>query len=81
VSQSDDFEYRKAASKYSASYMSNAKWLKLFRAVISTGVPLERVQWKFIDTEHFIECPSQVRGTLSQHASLMASFSHSSIGG
>lgn len=55
MSQSEDVEYRKAASKYSASYMNNAKWLKLFRAVISAGVPLERVRWKFIDTEHFVE--------------------------
>ena len=55
MNQSEDEEYRKAASKYSASYMSNAKWLKLFRAVISAGVPLERARWKFIDTENFIE--------------------------
>tara|TARA_R100000322_G_scaffold169982_1_gene143715 strand:- start:388 stop:792 length:405 start_codon:yes stop_codon:yes gene_type:complete len=55
VDQSEDAEYRKAAAKYSASYMSNAKWTKLFRAVISAGVPIEKVRWKFIDTDHFVE--------------------------
>ena len=51
----EDIEYRKAASKYGVSHMSNAKWLKFFRAVISVGVTLDRVRWKFIDTEHFVE--------------------------
>ncbi|QMV61856.1 DUF6678 family protein [Pseudomonas berkeleyensis] len=55
MNQSEDVEYRQAAANYSTSYMSSAKWLKLFRAVISAGIPLERVRWKFIDTEHFIE--------------------------
>lgn len=55
MNQSEDAAYRKAASKYSVSYMSNAKWLKLFRTVISAGVPLEQARWKFIDTEHFVE--------------------------
>lgn len=55
MNQSEDIEYRRAVSKYSASYMSNTKWLKLFRAVNSAGVSLERVRWKFIDTEHFVE--------------------------
>ena len=55
MNQNEDVEYQKAAANYSASYMSNAKWLKFFRAVISAGIPLERVRWKFIDTEHFIE--------------------------
>jgi hypothetical protein len=55
VNKSEEIEYQKAATKYSASFMNDAKWLKLFRTVISAGIPLERVQWKFIDTEHFIE--------------------------
>jgi hypothetical protein len=55
VNKIEDAEYQKASSKYSASYMSNAKWLKLFRAVISAGVKLECVRWKFIDTEHSVE--------------------------
>ncbi len=55
MNQNEDAEYRKVAAKYSASYMSNAKWLKCFRAVISAGIPLERVRWKFIGTEHFVE--------------------------
>jgi hypothetical protein len=55
VNHSEDAEYRKVAAKYSASYMSNAKWLKLFRAVLSAGISLERVRWKFIGTEHFVE--------------------------
>jgi hypothetical protein len=55
VSRDEDVEYRKAASRYGASFMSNAKWLKLFRAVIDAGIAVERAQWRFIDSEHSIQ--------------------------
>lgn len=47
-----DIEYRKALAKYSASFMSNAKWLRLFRALINSGLVIEKACWKFIDSEH-----------------------------
>jgi hypothetical protein len=37
--------------KYSASLMSNAKWLKLFRAVFDAKVAVTRAEWYFIDAE------------------------------
>jgi hypothetical protein len=55
VKRDEDVEYRRAASKYSASLMSNAKWRKLFNAVIDAGVVIERARWRFIDSDHTIE--------------------------
>jgi hypothetical protein len=49
-----DLEYRKAMAKYSASFMSNAKWLSFFRAIILAGIPIERAEWRFIDSTHSI---------------------------
>lgn len=48
----DEREYEKALSKYSASFMSNAKWLRLFNAVIQAGLNIERAEWRFIDSNH-----------------------------
>ncbi|HET7126521.1 MAG TPA: hypothetical protein VFI26_05455, partial [Lysobacter sp.] len=47
---SNDHEYARASAKYSASFMSNAKWLKLFQAIISSGVKIERAEWRYIDS-------------------------------
>lgn len=48
----EDIEYQKALAKYEASYMSDAKWLKLFRAIIHAGIHIEHAHWKFIDSTH-----------------------------
>ena len=50
----DDREYQKAMSKYSASFMSDAKWLKLFRAIIQAEIQINRAEWRFIDSTHSI---------------------------
>ncbi len=52
MSGCEDIEYRKALTKYEASFMSDAKWLKLFRAIIQAGIHIERAEWRFIDTAH-----------------------------
>lgn len=49
---SADIEYQEALAKYDASFMSDAKWLRLFQAVISAGLVIDRACWKFIDSEH-----------------------------
>ncbi|WP_018605372.1 hypothetical protein [Uliginosibacterium gangwonense] len=51
---SADVEYQKALAKYDASFMSDAKWLRLFRAVVSAGLVIDRASWKFVDSEHSI---------------------------
>jgi hypothetical protein len=52
--ENEDIEYRKAVAKYTASFMSNAKWLKLFRSIIQSGASVERAEWRFIDSAHSI---------------------------
>ena len=37
--------------------MNNAKWLRLFRAVIALGVDLPRVRWHYIDGDHAVWIP------------------------
>jgi len=44
----EDQRYRAAVAKYSASLMSDAKWLKFFRTVIQSGVAIERAAWQLI---------------------------------
>jgi len=45
-----DLKYRKSLAKYSASFMSNAKWLSFFRSIIQAGIIIERAEWRFIDS-------------------------------
>lgn len=52
--EDEELTYRKAVAKYSASFMSNAKWLSFFRALIQAGIAIERAQWRFIDSSHAI---------------------------
>jgi hypothetical protein len=48
----EDIGYQKAVAKYSASFMSDAKWLKLFRTIIASGVSIEHAVWFVIDSPH-----------------------------
>lgn len=52
VRADEDDEYRNAMANYDASFMSNAKWLRLFRAVIQAGISIERAEWRFIGSAH-----------------------------
>jgi hypothetical protein len=47
-----DDEYLKAASRFSVSYMSNAKWVRLFTAVARSGIKVDRAQWNMIEDDH-----------------------------
>ena len=47
-------EYDRAAAKYPAAYMSNAKWRKLFLSLDHAGVRIDRAEWRFIDSEHVL---------------------------
>jgi len=51
-SYDEDAHYRKIASRYSVSTMSNAKWLRLFRAVIAANVVIEKAEWRFLANDH-----------------------------
>ena len=42
--------YSTARSKYSASLMSNAKWIKLFRAVLNSSIEINHAEWRYIDS-------------------------------
>jgi hypothetical protein len=57
----EDLAYRKALLKYSASFMSNAKWLSLFQAVIRANVEIQRAEWRFLDSSHsvWVSFPSE----------------------
>jgi hypothetical protein len=48
---SDD-EYRKVAARFSVSYMSDAKWVKLFTAVARSGITIERARWTMLENDH-----------------------------
>lgn len=47
-----DLEYKKASEKYSVSYMSNSKWLKLFSAWAESDIEIDFSNWKYIDSDH-----------------------------
>jgi hypothetical protein len=47
-----DEEYEKIVARYSASYMSDSKWRKLFLAWARSGVEIRKSEWHFIDSEH-----------------------------
>ena len=52
-----DDDYSKYSSKYSVSYMSNSKWLRLFKAVSKSGIEILRSEWYFIDSENTLQYP------------------------
>jgi hypothetical protein len=52
MSDPKDDTYQKAVSKYDASYMSNAKWLRLFRTAIRAQISFEFAVWRYIDSDH-----------------------------
>jgi hypothetical protein len=54
VSAAEDLEYQRTLRGYSGSFMSNAKWLKLFRALLQAGIQIERAQWQLLGTTHSI---------------------------
>jgi hypothetical protein len=54
MSHDEDLKYSKALAKYSASLMSDAKWLSFFRAITHAGITVERAEWRFIDSTHSI---------------------------
>ena len=43
--------YRRARASFAASYMSDAKWRRVFAAIARAGVVIEEAEWRFIDTE------------------------------
>lgn len=44
----EDRRYRSAIAKFSASFMSDAKWLKFFHGVISSGVLVGQAAWQYL---------------------------------
>jgi hypothetical protein len=44
--------YRKARAAFSAAYMSNAKWRKVFAALATMDLKTGRMQLKLIDSDH-----------------------------
>lgn len=55
--QSMEDDYQKYNSLYSVSYMSNSKWLRLFKAVANSGVEVQRSEWHFIDSDNVLLYP------------------------
>lgn len=47
--EEEDELYRRAMRRYSASFMSNAKWVRLLKAIAHSGIKIERSQWQYID--------------------------------
>ena len=47
--RNEDERYLRAARKYAVSYMSNAKWRKLFATIDEAGIEIEKAVWRFID--------------------------------
>jgi len=44
----EDRRYKNAIAKFSASFMSDAKWLRFFHEVIRSGVPIEQAAWQYL---------------------------------
>ncbi|MEW7973704.1 MAG: hypothetical protein AB2794_08960 [Candidatus Thiodiazotropha endolucinida] len=59
-------DYQKYNSQYSVSYMSNSKWLRLFKAVAGSGIEVQRSEWHFIDSDNVLLYP------MPQESQLMA---------
>ena len=45
-------EYRRKVARYSGSFMSDAKWVRLFTAAARSGIAIARAKWAFIGTDH-----------------------------
>jgi hypothetical protein len=48
----DTEAYLKARAAYSASFMSNSKWVRLFAAVARSGIVVEQACWRLIPDFH-----------------------------
>ena len=49
-----DRAYERASRRYSASFMSNAKWLRLFRAAAKSPAASALARWELIsESDHF----------------------------
>ena len=46
-----DEEYEKAMTDFSVSSMNNAKWVRLFSAIVESGIQIERAEWKYVGLE------------------------------
>lgn len=45
-------DYERNMKAFSVSYMSNAKWYKMFQAIASARLSITKATWKFISSEH-----------------------------
>ena len=45
-------DYERSMKAFSISYMSNAKWYKVFQAVAIAQPGITKATWKFISSEH-----------------------------
>ena len=50
-------DYDKFAKRFSASYMSNAKWRKLFLAWVQSQVDVQHAEWSYIDSSNVSVIP------------------------
>jgi hypothetical protein len=50
-------DYLKYSARFSVSYMSNAKWRKLFIALAKADLNISKAEWSFIDSEHTMILP------------------------
>ena len=47
-----DRDYERNTKAFSVSYMSNAKWYKMFQAIAGARLGITKATWKFIWSEH-----------------------------
>ena len=59
-------DYQKHNSQYSVSFMSNSKWLRMFKAVANSNIEVQRSEWHFIDSDNVLHYP------MPQESQLMA---------
>lgn len=45
-------DYKRNMKVFSVSYMSNAKWYKMFQAIANAQLGITKATWKFISSEH-----------------------------
>jgi hypothetical protein len=48
-------DYKRFRTRFSSSFMSDSKWVRLFSAADDAGVNIEKAYWSFIDTERVLE--------------------------
>ena len=53
ASQHDDAAYRRARAQQGASYMSDAKWRRLFLAAAASGAPVEMARWDVLGDDGY----------------------------